>query len=100
MKTVTRLNAVSIASIADLEAEARGRLDRAVYDFFAGGADAEVTLKANEEAFGLLALVPRVLRPSAWIPRRIRSHRLLSTFLSPSPMQRAFGWNLQDTSHM
>src|SRR5215468_5502290 len=34
----------------DLQATARQRLDPAVYDFCAGGADAEVTVRANEAA--------------------------------------------------
>lgn len=49
-------------SLAELEAEARDHLDPAVYDFFAGGAGDEVTLRQNTAAFDRLALVPRVLR--------------------------------------
>ena len=49
-------------SLRDLESEAQRRLDRAVYDFFAGGADDEVTLRANEAAFTRIVLLPRVLR--------------------------------------
>ena len=49
-------------SIRDLELEARKRLDPAIYDYFAGGADDEVTLRANESAFARIGLVPRVLR--------------------------------------
>lgn len=41
---------------------ARERLDPAVFDFFAGGADDERTVRANEEAFARIGLVPRVLR--------------------------------------
>ena len=48
-------------SIREFESEARRRLDPAVYDYFAGGADDEVTLRANESAFGRIGLVPRVL---------------------------------------
>jgi 4-hydroxymandelate oxidase len=36
------------ASPSEFEAEARRHLDPAVYDFYAGGADGEVTLRANE----------------------------------------------------
>ena len=50
-----------IVSPRDLEAEARRRLDPAVYDFYAGGAGDEVTLRANETAFARISLVPRVL---------------------------------------
>jgi 4-hydroxymandelate oxidase len=51
-------------SLRDLETEARGRLDPAVFDYFAGGADDEVTLRANEAAFARIGLVPRVLSGS------------------------------------
>jgi 4-hydroxymandelate oxidase len=50
-----------ILSLRDFEAEARKRLDPAVFDYFAGGADDEVTLRANETAFARIGLVPRVL---------------------------------------
>ena len=49
-------------SLRGLESEARKRLDPRVYDFFAGGADDEVTLRSNEAAFARLGLLPRVLR--------------------------------------
>lgn len=48
-------------SIRELEDKARERLDPAVFDYFAGGADDEVTLRANESAFASIGLVPRVL---------------------------------------
>ncbi|WP_328612305.1 alpha-hydroxy-acid oxidizing protein [Amycolatopsis sp. NBC_00345] len=49
-------------TIAEFEAAARERLEPAHYDFFAGAAGDELTLRANEEAFGRRSLVPRVLR--------------------------------------
>jgi 4-hydroxymandelate oxidase len=49
-------------SLRQIEDEARRRLAPAVYDFFAGGAGDEVTLRANEAAFARTDLVPRVLR--------------------------------------
>jgi 4-hydroxymandelate oxidase len=45
-----------------LEAEARQRLARGVYDYVAGGADAELTMAANLAAWTRLTLRPRVLR--------------------------------------
>ena len=48
-------------SLRELEQEARECLDPAFYDYFAGGADDEVTLRANETAFSRIGLVPRVL---------------------------------------
>ena len=59
-------------SLRELESEARQRLDPAIYDFFAGGADDELTLRANEAAFCGIQLLPRVLRGRGE-PRR--SHR-------------------------
>jgi 4-hydroxymandelate oxidase len=52
-------------SLRELEAEARLHLDARVYDFYAGGADDETTVRANETAFAAIGLVPRVLRPIA-----------------------------------
>ncbi|TMR93450.1 alpha-hydroxy acid oxidase [Nonomuraea basaltis] len=49
-------------NLREFEAAARARLDPAHYDYFAGGAGDEVTVRANEAAFGRLGLVPRVLR--------------------------------------
>ncbi|MBB4686234.1 alpha-hydroxy acid oxidase [Amycolatopsis jiangsuensis] len=49
-------------TIAELETAARRRLAPAHYDFYAGGAGEEETLRANEEAFRRRVLVPRVLR--------------------------------------
>jgi 4-hydroxymandelate oxidase len=59
-----KLSAAAIEALPprELEAEARRRLDPAVYDFFAGGAGDEVTLRENEAAFARLGLLPRVLR--------------------------------------
>jgi 4-hydroxymandelate oxidase len=49
-------------SLRQLEAEARPCLPPAIYEFFAGGSGDEITLRANETAFGRLGLVPRVLK--------------------------------------
>src|SRR5262245_7756362 len=48
-------------SLRELEFEARKLLDPVVYDFVAGGAGDEVTLRANDSAFARISLVPRVL---------------------------------------
>jgi len=53
---------VRAVNIDDLEAQARRRLPRMVYDFVAGGAEDEVTLRANRAAF-----VSTPLRPSAFV---------------------------------
>ncbi|MCP2163532.1 alpha-hydroxy acid oxidase [Goodfellowiella coeruleoviolacea] len=49
-------------TLAEFEAVARERLDPVHYDFFAGGAGDETTLRANRAGFARLALLPRVLR--------------------------------------
>lgn len=49
-------------SLDDLAAVARTRLDRAHWDYFAGGAGDESTVLANVSAFDRYRLVPRVLR--------------------------------------
>jgi len=49
------------ASIADLEAIARKKLPRPHYDYYAGGAEDELTLDANREAFRKVFIRPRAL---------------------------------------
>jgi (S)-mandelate dehydrogenase len=48
-------------SIEDLRRIAKKRLPRAVFDFFDGGAEDEVTLRANRAAFERVRLLPKVL---------------------------------------
>jgi (S)-mandelate dehydrogenase len=48
-------------SIEDLRRMAKRRLPRAVFDFFDGGAEDEVTLRANRAAFERIRLLPKVL---------------------------------------
>jgi 4-hydroxymandelate oxidase len=52
---------VEPVNLREYETAARDKLDPALYDYFAGGAQDEVTLAANEAAFRRLMLVPRVL---------------------------------------
>ncbi|KAB8193200.1 alpha-hydroxy-acid oxidizing protein [Nonomuraea phyllanthi] len=52
-------------TLREFEAAARERLDPAHYDYFAGGAGDEITVRANEAAFARLGLLPRVLRGAA-----------------------------------
>ena len=51
----------SIVNLDDLEQQAREQLDGASYDFVAGGAGSELTLRANREAFQRITIMPRVL---------------------------------------
>lgn len=48
--------------VAEFEKAARAILPRAHYDYFAGGADREITLGLNVDAFHRLQFRPRVLR--------------------------------------
>ena len=48
-------------SIEDLRRLARKRLPRAIFDFFDGGAEDEVTLRDNRAAFERIRLLPKVL---------------------------------------
>jgi 4-hydroxymandelate oxidase len=57
-----------LVNLREFEAAARGRLDPAHYDFFAGGAQDEHTVRANERAFDQITLLPRILR-GAGAPR-------------------------------
>jgi lactate oxidase len=50
-----------VANLEELEEKAKKILDKASYDFIAGGAGAELTLKANREAFDKITIIPRVL---------------------------------------
>lgn len=49
------------ATLAGYARVARRRLDPAVWDYIAGGAGAERTVRANRQAFGRVTLRPRVL---------------------------------------
>jgi isopentenyl diphosphate isomerase/L-lactate dehydrogenase-like FMN-dependent dehydrogenase len=51
-----------VLELAALERQARERLDVAAYDYFAGGAEDELTLAANPAAWARLRLRPHVLR--------------------------------------
>lgn len=48
-------------NIEDLRLLAKKRLPRAVFEFFDGGAEDEVTLRANREAFERVRLLPKML---------------------------------------
>jgi isopentenyl diphosphate isomerase/L-lactate dehydrogenase-like FMN-dependent dehydrogenase len=50
------------ANLLDFEALARERMPQAAFDYVAGGADDEVTLRENRAAFERITFRPRVLR--------------------------------------
>ncbi len=51
----------SCVNVLDVEGVARDRMERAFYDYYAGGAEDEITLAANRGAFAEVFLRPRVL---------------------------------------
>ena len=53
---------LGLVNLRDFEAAARARLDPVYYDYFASGAQDEITVTANESAFRRRTLIPRVLR--------------------------------------
>src|SRR6267143_1452523 len=57
-KTVAKPKFVNLD---ELEQQAKQQLDQASYDFVAGGAGSELTLRANREAFQKIAIMPRAL---------------------------------------
>ena len=58
-------------NIEDLRTLARRRLPRAIFDFFDGGAEDEVTLRENRAAFERVRLLPKVLVNVAAVDPRI-----------------------------
>jgi 4-hydroxymandelate oxidase len=52
-------------ALHEFEPEARHRLPRAVYEYVAGGAGDECSIRANEESYQKIVLRPRVLRSEA-----------------------------------
>jgi (S)-mandelate dehydrogenase len=57
-------------NIADLRRLAQRRLPRAIFDFFDGGAEDEVTLRDNRAAFERVRLLPKVLVNVAQVDTR------------------------------
>src|SRR2546422_6543948 len=81
-ETIVGPVALAFTNLLELEDMARTKIPRATFDYIAGGAEDEVTLRRNREAFGRWALRPRVLRDVSKRPkpRRLvrKSHGLTS----------------------
>jgi 4-hydroxymandelate oxidase len=81
----------SVLCLADFEGTARAVLPHAVYEFIAGGAGDQLTVRDNEAAFDRIRLRPRVLRdvatvdPSVTLFQDARPHPIL---LAPTSFQR------------
>jgi 4-hydroxymandelate oxidase len=78
-------------NVAGYENLARERLPRPVYDYYAGGAEDEVTLRANRDAFARYALRPRVMTDVSVVDTRV--HLLgddvaFPVLLAPTAFQR------------
>ena len=55
-------NVAKAYSVEDLRLSAKRRLPRAIFDFFDGGAEDELTLQDNQAAYKRVRLLPKVLR--------------------------------------
>jgi isopentenyl diphosphate isomerase/L-lactate dehydrogenase-like FMN-dependent dehydrogenase len=78
-------------NIAAYEALAQQRLPQAVYDYYAGGAEDEMTVRANREAFQRYALRPRVLVDVSRIDTRVHVGEddiAFPVMLAPAAFQR------------
>ena len=64
-------NLGSVVNIEDLRRLAKRRLPRAIFDFFDGGAEDEVTLRENRAAFERVRLLPKVLVDVSKIDTRV-----------------------------
>ena len=58
-------------NVLDFEAVAREKMTPSAYDYYAGGAEDEVTLNENREGFRRLALRPRVLAGTGTVDTRV-----------------------------
>lgn len=81
-------------SIQDLRDAARRRTPRAIFDFFDGGAEDEVTLCDNQAAFRRRRLLPRVLTDVSSVQASVQLLGATSTLpLAVSPTGAVgFGW--------
>ena len=69
-------------ALHEFEPEARQRLPHAVYEYVAGGAGEEHSIRANQESYQRIFLRPRVLRTVA--PVDLGRNCLASLYLRPS----------------
>jgi 4-hydroxymandelate oxidase len=79
------------ANLADLEKSARGRLDQAYFDYYAGGANDEITLNENVTAWSRIRLRPRVLVDVSRLDRAVEilgRHFSAPVIIAPMAFQR------------
>ena len=78
-------------NVLDFEAIAREKMTASAYDYYAGGAEDEVTLGENREAFRRIALRPRVLAGTATVTTSVELLGLTLPFpigLAPTAFNR------------
>ena len=86
-------NPMRCFNAGDFEHAASKRLPRPLFDYIAGGADDEATMRANSEAFGRYQLAPRYLRGFDKIDlrRKVLGRELdWPLLLAPTGMNRLF----------
>jgi 4-hydroxymandelate oxidase len=66
-----------IPDVAELERQARSRLEPQVYDFYAGGAGREITLRDNVSAWQRVRFLPHVLRDVSAVDTSVQLDRPL-----------------------
>ena len=77
----------------DFQTLARKRLPSPIYNYIAGGADDEVTLRANTTSFERCDLIPNVLRgvEDVDLSTTVMGQKIdLPVYLSPTALQRLF----------
>ena len=87
-------NVAKAYSIEDLRLSAKRRLPRAVFDFFDGGAEDELTLRDNQAAYKRMRLLPKVLTDVSKIDTRtliLGQHAELPIAIAPTGAV-GFGW--------
>src|SRR5579859_3238549 len=70
-------------NVFEYEQLARGSLEPAIWDFFCGGSDDEVTVHENRQAFQRIKFLPRVLRDVRTVKTEttVQGTRILSPIL-------------------
>jgi isopentenyl diphosphate isomerase/L-lactate dehydrogenase-like FMN-dependent dehydrogenase len=90
---MSRINPSHVVNIADLRRIAKRRLPRAVFDYIDGGAEAEVTLRENCQAFERVLFRPRcaVATPACDLSTTVLGTKLaLPLILAPVGSSRMF----------
>jgi len=83
---------MELFNVNDFELAAKLKLEKSIYEYIAGGAGDEYTLKRNSEALEHLQLVPRILRSSDTVQTNIKllDHQLTyPLFVAPMAFHRS-----------